>query len=58
MKSFAKDYVEGAGKIDLESAVSAYGIQVQRGSSGTKLVVARELNSVQRKLLGCIGYRQ
>lgn len=57
LASFAKDYVEGAGKIDLDAALSAYGIQVQRGSSGTKLVVARDLSGGQRKLLGCIGYR-
>jgi hypothetical protein len=38
--------------------LSAYGIQVQRGSSGTKLVVASDLNDGQRKLLECIGYRR
>ena len=58
LKSFARDYVESAGNIDLGSLVSAYGIQVQRGGSGTMLVVARDLNKAQRKLLGCIGYRR
>jgi predicted metalloprotease with PDZ domain len=57
MASFAKDYVEDAGKIDLDSAFSAYGIRVQSDSSGTKLVVNSEPSSVQRKLFGCIGYR-
>jgi predicted metalloprotease with PDZ domain len=56
--SFAKDYVAGTEKLELDSALSAYGIQVQRGSSGTKLVVARDLNGAQRKLLECIGYRR
>ena len=58
LTSFAKDYVEAAGKIELNATLSAYGIQVQSGSSGTKLVVARELDSAQRKLLDCIGYRK
>jgi len=50
--------VESAGKINLDSEVSAYGIRVQRGGSGTKLVPGRDLNKAQRKLLGCIGYRR
>jgi len=58
LESFAKDYVESAGKINLDSEVSAYGIRVQRGGSGTKLVPGRDLNKAQRKLLGCIGYRR
>jgi len=58
LHSFAKDYVESAGKIDLDSVLSAYGIQVQRGSSGTKLVVGRDLSKEQRTLLRCIGYRK
>jgi predicted metalloprotease with PDZ domain len=60
LKSFAQDYVESAGKIDLDALLSAYGIQVQRGNAGTeatKLSPAHDLNKVQRKLLGCIGYR-
>lgn len=56
--SVVKDYVEGAGKIDLDSVVSAYGIQVQRRGTGTKLVVVRDLDRTQLRLLGCIGYRR
>lgn len=55
---FAKDYVEGTRTMELDSVFAAYGLQVQRGSSGTKLVVARDLNNAQRKLLQCIGYRK
>jgi hypothetical protein len=58
LPSFAKDYVEGTKKIELDSVFAAYGVQVQRGSSGTKLVVARDFNDAQRKLLECIGYRR
>ena len=55
LQSFARDYVESAGKIDLDSALSAYGIQLRRMSSGTKLTVRRDLSKEQRKLLKCIG---
>ena len=58
LESFAKDYVESAVKINLDSAVSAYGIQVQRGGSGTRLAVGRGPNKAQQKLLRCIGYRR
>jgi hypothetical protein len=58
LESFAKDYVESAGKISLESQVSAYGIRVQDDGSGTRLIPGRNLNKGQRKLLGCIGYRR
>ncbi|MGZ8843061.1 MAG: M61 family metallopeptidase [Pyrinomonadaceae bacterium] len=59
--SFARDYIESARKLDLDSVVSAYGIQVQRGRLGanrTKLVVGRDLSKEQLKFLGCIGYRK
>ena len=58
LESFAKDYVESAGKINLDSQVSAYGIRVQGGGSGTRLIPGRDLNKGQRKLLGCLGYRR
>lgn len=59
--SFSRDYIESAGKLDLDSVVSAYGIQVQRGPLGAnraKLIVGRDLSKEQRKFLGCIGYRK
>jgi len=58
LESFAKDYVESAGKIDLDPVISAYGMQLRAESSGMKLVVGPDLNKEQRKLLGCIGYRK
>jgi predicted metalloprotease with PDZ domain len=61
LNSFAKDYIESAGKISLDATLSTYGIQLQRGTPGVspmKLVVSRELNTTQRRLLGCIGYRR
>jgi hypothetical protein len=51
--------VESAGKIDLDSVVSSYGIQVRRATPGaTKLAVSQNLNKTQRNLLGCIGSRK
>jgi predicted metalloprotease with PDZ domain len=58
LESFGKDYIENAGKIELDSAVSTYGVQVERGNTGTRLAVSREPNKAQRKLLRCIGYRR
>jgi hypothetical protein len=58
LKSFAKDYVQSTGKIDLDSALSTYGMQVQREGSRTKLVVSRNLSKSQRSLLGCIGFQK
>ena len=56
LESFAKDYVESAGKIDLDSVISSFGIQVQRAGPGpTKLAVSRSLNKTERNLLRCIG---
>lgn len=55
LQSFARDYVESAGKIDLDSVLSAYGIELRRGSSKTKLTVRRDLSKEQRRLLKCIG---
>jgi predicted metalloprotease with PDZ domain len=58
LQTFARDYVAKATSIDLASAVSEYGLQVQREGPGTTLVVARDLTKTQRRLLGCIGYRR
>jgi predicted metalloprotease with PDZ domain len=58
LAGLVKDYVEGVSKMELDATFASYGIQVQQGSAGTKLVVARDLNPAQRKLLGCIGYQK
>jgi hypothetical protein len=59
LESFAKDYVESAGKFDLEAVVSSYGIQVLRAApGGTRLAVNRNLDKTQRNLLGCIRNRK
>jgi predicted metalloprotease with PDZ domain len=54
----AKDYIENIGKLELDATLASYGIQVQQGSGGTRLVVARDLDPAERKLLGCLGYQK
>lgn len=58
LQSFARDYIESAGPIELDSVVSAYGIQLQRGTSGATLTVRHDADKEQRKLLKCIGYKK
>ena len=60
MESFGHDYVERPGRIDLEPALAAYGLQLHRGVPGrstTRLGLASALNKTQRKALRCLGYR-
>jgi len=59
LKTFARDYVETAARIDLGAILPAYGFQVgPSGSGATKLIPNHDLTKNQRKLLGCIGYRK
>jgi len=59
LKTFARDYVESPAKVDLESILSAYGIQMgTSGSGATRLILSNDLSSTQRNLLGCIGHRK
>ena len=59
LKTFARDYLESAAKIDLEAILPAYGIQVRIFRiGGNELIPRRDLSKNQRKLLGCIGYRK
>ena len=59
LKTFARDYVESAAKIDLEAILAVYGFQVgSSGSGATQLIPSHDLTKNQRKLLGCIGYRK
>jgi predicted metalloprotease with PDZ domain len=55
---FAHTYVENAGEIHLDKAISEYGLTVQRSSAGTRLVVGQGLTDKQRQALRCLGYRR
>jgi len=58
MNSFGREYVETAGRINLQPILSSYGLQLRPGALGqvTKLVLANNLNNVQRKALRCLGH--
>ena len=59
LKTFARDYVESAAQIDLETILPGYGIQMRSSASrATELVPGHDLDKTQRALLGCIGYRK
>jgi predicted metalloprotease with PDZ domain len=53
-QSFARQYIEGVGVINLESVLSPYGIIVSHTSSGTKLSAARA-DKAQKKVLNCLA---
>jgi predicted metalloprotease with PDZ domain len=53
-QSFAREYIEGVGAINLESVLAPYGISVTQTSSGTKLS-ANHLDKAQKKLLDCLA---
>jgi hypothetical protein len=53
-QSFARQYIEGVGVINLESVVSPYGIVVSHTSSGTKLS-AEHADKAQKKVLNCLA---
>lgn len=52
-QSFAKQYIEGVGIINLQSVLSPYGISVSQTSLATKLS-ADHADKEQRKLLKCL----
>jgi predicted metalloprotease with PDZ domain len=59
LESFSKEYVESAGQIDLDSMVLPYGIHVVRAPAGqTSLAIGNNLDTRQRTLLSCIGYKK
>jgi predicted metalloprotease with PDZ domain len=52
-QSFAKQYIEGVGTINLQSVLSRFGISVSQTNSGSKLSAAHA-DKEQRKLLNCL----
>jgi len=49
--------VEGKGRIDLQPALSDFGIQLRSSGQKTMLELAKSLTQPQRKALRCLGYR-
>ncbi len=58
MLEFTERYVEGAGDIDLASAIAPYGLAAQRAGARTQVTVAPNLNGRQRDLLTAFGYNE
>jgi predicted metalloprotease with PDZ domain len=52
--SFARQYIQGAEILNLESALSPYGISLTQTSAGTKLSVDHA-DKAQKKLLNCLA---
>ncbi|MBC8030069.1 MAG: hypothetical protein H7Z16_08150 [Pyrinomonadaceae bacterium] len=60
LNSFGHDYVEGTGRINLQPALTSYGIQLRPAgprAQATKLELVNNLSNTQRKALRCLGYR-
>lgn len=57
--SFGRDYIEVRGRIDIQPALSSFGLELRPGGGlqPPRLSVANNLNGVQRKALRCLGYR-
>jgi hypothetical protein len=53
-ESFAREYIQGVGIINLVSALSPYGISVRQTTSGTRLSTAHT-DKAQKKLLNCLA---
>jgi predicted metalloprotease with PDZ domain len=53
-ESFAREYIQGVGIINLVSALSPYGISVRHTTSGTRLYTAHT-DKAQKKLLNCLA---
>lgn len=56
MQDFTRRYVESASNIDLESAITPFGLRVERGGARTHVMVSESLTRNQRDLLRKFGY--
>ncbi len=58
MQGFTHHYIEGAGGIDLQTAIAPFGLQVDAGGVHTHVSVAASTSSAQRDLLRKFGYNE
>ncbi|HEX8772149.1 MAG TPA: hypothetical protein VF735_01005 [Pyrinomonadaceae bacterium] len=56
MRDFTRRYVENSGALDLATAITPFGLQVDSRGIRTRLIVADSLKSEQRDLLRKFGY--
>ena len=57
MNGFAKTYVAGSTKIELEKILPAYGLTLDSSGKKSQLRVSRDLNEEQKQLLVSLGFR-
>ena len=57
MNGFAKLYVEGVTRIELEKVLPPYGLTLDSSGKKSQLRVSRDLNAEQQQLLRSLGYR-
>ena len=57
MNGFAKTYVAGRTKIELEKVLPAYGLTLDSSARKSQLRVSRDLNEEQKQLLFSLGFR-
>jgi predicted metalloprotease with PDZ domain len=57
MEHFVKRYVQGVERINLESALAEYGLQVKRDTSRVRLAPGSKLSKEQKELLKCLKSR-
>lgn len=53
---FSKRYIESAHRLDLTTALDAFGLQLERAGTRTRITVRNSLSRTQRDLLRQIGY--
>jgi predicted metalloprotease with PDZ domain len=53
---FSKRYIESVNRLDLTTALEAFGLQLGRGGARTHITVSNSLSRAQRDLLRQIGY--
>jgi predicted metalloprotease with PDZ domain len=58
MNGFARLYIEGNTKLELEKILPAYGLTLDSSGKQSQLRVSRELNDEQKQLLRSLGYRK
>jgi predicted metalloprotease with PDZ domain len=58
MRDFVRRYIESPNAIDLNSALTAYGLQLLPGGARTHVQVANSLSRGQRDLLRQLGYNE
>jgi len=58
MNGFAKSYVEGLAKLELEQVLPSYGLILDSSGKQSQLRVNRELNDEQETLLRSLGFRK